>query len=231
MPIKKKTESLDRENVKNCPYCDNEIKEKAVKCQYCWEFLNDECEEKWRWRSKNSTTNWSRLSALNIWKALYRCCIVLFVLFWLAFLWWYFNLDFIYSEAFGIFDTLLGLTLLILQMIWSNKSYNHLLNKGCKNLRFSSTWWPTRWWICPIACLFIPYQAVSDIYKTYNEKSWIIWWWWTCYLWNLVCSIIPEEVLDGSSFMSLLSAGFVIAEYILLFIIVKNINKSLEDEK
>ena len=27
---------------KLCPYCANEIKGKAIKCQYCWEFLQDE---------------------------------------------------------------------------------------------------------------------------------------------------------------------------------------------
>lgn len=27
---------------KECPYCANEIKEKAIKCQYCWEFLSNE---------------------------------------------------------------------------------------------------------------------------------------------------------------------------------------------
>lgn len=31
---------------KECPFCANEIKEKAIKCQYCWEFLPKEEEKK-----------------------------------------------------------------------------------------------------------------------------------------------------------------------------------------
>ena len=39
MPIKKTEEKAE---TKHCPYCDNEIKAKAIKCQYCWEFLDKE---------------------------------------------------------------------------------------------------------------------------------------------------------------------------------------------
>lgn len=38
MPIKKA--NTEKNEVKHCPYCDNEIKAKAIKCQYCWEFLD-----------------------------------------------------------------------------------------------------------------------------------------------------------------------------------------------
>lgn len=31
-----------KEWYKHCPFCDNEIRAKAIKCQYCWEFLNEE---------------------------------------------------------------------------------------------------------------------------------------------------------------------------------------------
>lgn len=50
MPIRKKAEVTNNKEVENsewietkhCPFCDNEIRIKAIKCQYCWEFLNEE---------------------------------------------------------------------------------------------------------------------------------------------------------------------------------------------
>ncbi len=255
---------------KECPFCKNEIKEKAIKCQYCWEFLSEDekeetkkekkdcpfcmnkvdleatvcpfCDENLNNESNESSPKtsikkqtiqsfeWSKMSALNTWKVLYRLCIIMFILLWAAFFWWMFELEFIDSEAFNTIDTLLGLTMLIITMVWCKKVYNHLLKKRNKNLHFISTWWPTRWWICPIACFFVPFQAVKDIYKTYNEKCWIIWWRRVCYLGNLILSLIIDEVPDESWFITISLGVFVVAEYILLFNIVKNINKSLEVE-
>ena len=37
-----------KKGYKECPFCANEIKEKAIKCQFCWEFLNSKKETKWK---------------------------------------------------------------------------------------------------------------------------------------------------------------------------------------
>ena len=44
MPIKKKSEMSDRDDVKICPYCANEIQARAKKCKYCKENLIEEKE-------------------------------------------------------------------------------------------------------------------------------------------------------------------------------------------
>ena len=233
MPIRKKSEDVqpERENIqsetKHCPYCDNEIKAKAVKCQYCWEFLD--------WRQKETTTkktnkkssNGSELVPIKAWKAVYRWYIWMFVWVWIAILAWISDADFLESDGFNILDIIISFIPIILLMIWSNKTYGYLLNTNTKNLRFDSTWWPTRWWICPIACLYIPYQAVKDIYKTFNEKCWIIWWWWACYLISSILLRLSDT--DDTWFVALLALGVVVAEYVLIMKIVKNINRSLED--
>lgn len=47
-----------KEWYKYCPYCDNEIKEQAIKCQYCWEFLN---------KNSSSDGNKPRYANMRIW--------------------------------------------------------------------------------------------------------------------------------------------------------------------
>lgn len=58
MPIKK-----TKSEFKNCPYCDSKIKARAIKCQYCWEFFNEEGKNAVRWnktREVNGVKKWSK---------------------------------------------------------------------------------------------------------------------------------------------------------------------------
>ena len=260
---------------KECPFCANEIKEKAIKCQYCWEFLPEEvkeepkktakkekkecpfcmnkvdadatkcpfCDEVLANKSEEHVTKNSvrkqytqseqstKSAAINMWKIITWWCIVVFVWLWIAFLSWVFEWSFADTEGFNVIDVLISIWMVVLYMIRSNKLYNHLLNKGYKNLRFDSTWWPTRWWICPIACLFIPFQAIKDAYKVYNNKSAIVWWRWACYLLGaLFLNMSNPDMGDAEWFIALIWVWFMIAEYILLINMVKNINLALVEE-
>lgn len=250
---------------KECPFCANEIKEKAVKCQYCWEFLPKEekkeelkkkvkketkecpfcmnkidvdatvcplCDEELdQWSELKETNNFkidkkpskSLKSAIIAWKFLKRWCIICLTLLWIAYLWWITDMDFVDSEGFAFLDLLMWICFIVLLMIWGNKAYAHLLNSKIKKLRFDSTWWPTWWWICPVACLFIPYQVVRDIYKTVNNKTWIVWWWWTC---MIISSILLRTMEMWDDYVViLLACWFVIARYVLTLIIINKVNE------
>ena len=227
MSVTKKIKVAD-DAIKHCPYCDNEIKAKAIKCQYCWEFLSKKEEkESKKNKSENYRDSTSALkSAIIAWSIVKRWCICLLVFLWISFFWWMFDWGFLETDACNVIDTLGWLCWLVLLMVRCNKAYKYLLNVNSKNLRFVSTWWPTWWRICPIACLFIPYQTVKDIYKSIEEKCWIVWWWWAC---MLISSMVMRlfEALDSESaaIVAVFWFWFIIARYILTLIIVNRVNE------
>lgn len=230
MPIKKRLDTEVKVETKHCPFCDNEIKMKAIKCQYCWEFLEE-------WHNEGHTEpqidiwNSIKASALYTWKAVFRWYVWISIWLWISFLAWIFAWDFTENDTFHTIDVLISFVPIILLMIWSNKTYKYLLNKKEKNLRFNSISWPTRWWICPIACFYIPFQTVKDIYKTFNKKTWIIWWRWACYLITSILLRVVNKGLDDSWFIALLALWFLVIEYILVFNIIINVNNSLESQE
>jgi len=52
---KKEIKSNENGETKHCPFCDNEIKAKAIKCQYCWEFLSKKEKDGTKKKSKEET--------------------------------------------------------------------------------------------------------------------------------------------------------------------------------
>lgn len=85
MPIRKKNEientetnevkSFENDKTKHCPYCDNEIKAKAVKCQYCWEFLDKKHTNNSTIKSNdyaNSQEWWALINGRSF-KSIFKC--------------------------------------------------------------------------------------------------------------------------------------------------------------
>ncbi len=66
---------------KECPFCKNEIKEKAIKCQYCWEFLNKDEKE-----SSGAKYQWVRYKNKRFWIILW-IVVVLFLIIYISSLW------------------------------------------------------------------------------------------------------------------------------------------------
>lgn len=163
---------------KECPFCANKIKEWAIKCKYCDETLIKENSnlELWEEAKKIEVIQYKK-KCMAEW--LYKWSIWMIILIWLSFFWGYTNKIF-WASRLWIFWI----------MMWCRYSYKIILTLDDTNLHFKSSWWPTRWRICPVASFFIPYLAVLDIYTVYNKKSAIIPWWWWCFLGSHVINVI-----------------------------------------
>lgn len=68
MPIRKRSEieSVLWSEMKRCPFCDNEIRVKAVKCQYCWEYLDKQVNNVKPSDNRN-TYSWQKWFFASMW--------------------------------------------------------------------------------------------------------------------------------------------------------------------
>lgn len=228
-----KTTSKKKSGTKTCPYCANEIKEKAIKCQYCWEFLPKEEKEDEHVISRKEGINessfkWSKLPIIKAWNWVKIWCIIVFIRLGLAFLSWMFEWGLEDSEVFAGIDVLISLFSIIMIIVWCNIGYKYLLDKKIDNLHFNSTWWPTWWWICPIAWVFVPYQTVKDIHKISGKKNAIVGWRWACFLLTTIfLSLSDKGIWDEEWYISLIAIWFLIAFYVLTINIVNHVSESL----
>lgn len=114
--------------------------------------------------------------------------------------------------------TLAALAAAILLFTWLHKAYANLHQSGTSDLRFTPGW-AIGWFFIPLANLFKPYQAVSDLWKASRwgpSSSWVASWrdlpgspvvplWWGLWL---------VAILMGYVAMVMTPAGAEIDEWI-----------------
>ena len=220
---------------KECPFCKNEIKNEAVKCQFCKEFIWElkdwwdeeiiEKEEELRIESDNINTSikwWDITKWLMIWYIIW-----VIIDFWIVLCGWEISE---WTEL--LINCIFVYWALISQIVWWYKTYKWLQKAKVKWLTFPTWWWRLIFgWICPIACLYMPYQIVRDIIVTYQQRTWkerrkwIVWRWWFFSLVASYVNLMLFKTSDVELWIYLASYAFDIMEYILFIIIISKIQK------
>lgn len=132
---------------------------------------------------------------------------------------------------------------------WMYRGTKNMLALGMSSTRVSPGW-AVGWWFIPIACLWMPYRAMSDIYKVSKNNSGIrfsaydndntVGWWWTYWLLpvaiGLLAGILTLALISSNGFnlegiivISMISGGLSYAcnimSAMLLMRILENVNE------
>ena len=122
---------------------------------------------------------------------------------------------------------------LVSQIVRWFKTYRWMQKAQIGWLTFPTWRWRlVFWWICPIACWFMPYQIVRDIMNTYKLKTWkninwsIVWRWWAVYLiGGFVSYGMLRQAWDIDISVLIFSYILDILEYVLFIVILTKIQK------
>jgi hypothetical protein len=180
-----------KKGYKECPFCANEIKEWARKCQYCKEFLDD--------IDKNSKKTWEKIwlkGKSNQIKSCIKFGNKWLSLCWVTMLWFPLVLilgmcsKFLDAEAYNTYERtnwiiiILLIVSIIYYFIWLIKNYRILFDIKKRQLTCNSTFNLIICWICPILNLYKPQKTLHDLLKNnigdnYDnkmlKKRWIAW--------------------------------------------------------
>ena len=214
----KKTTEKNKSEIKICPYCWNEIKEKAIKCQYCGEWFQKKSTTRSGWENRetrrstakaidhkeNSFVSFITWTDLNrIWRAKYLARSVVFdVLIYVCMLLALWIMSAFENTNWGgvmnIFWAIIVLAVCGLSLYW-----NIVLN----NKRLHDWWWS--WWaqllllvpfvnfIFSICMRVIPWNKWENEYGEHcnsktREKVVAIICVWIIPLWILIAALMPR---------------------------------------
>jgi hypothetical protein len=106
----------------------------------------------------------------------------------------------------------LGFTLLlaitgIMWLIWQRRAHSNLIAMQHVRFRPSVVWW----WVVPVASLFMPYLAISELAESGSDRPWLRRTWWGFFLASNTASIfllrVPEQLGAGVVMSEMLSIG------------------------
>ena len=180
-----------KKGYKECPFCANEIKVGARKCQYCKEFLpekvidrdKEEIAEKF-----NKKKHWNKIKLIVWEKQLYSCVAVgnkwiskyslIFMLRMPGLI--IFELDYLINwekintwvslATFLVFLLLVGI---VYYFIWLVKNYKVLFNSKINWLVHNSYFNLVLCWVCPVLNLYKPQHTLDDLLNNMVLNQWV----------------------------------------------------------
>ena len=173
-----------------CPFCANEIKKWAKKCQYCKEFLFDESIKSDNKSLKTNKRNWNSRKLIITEKQLESCintgnrwisrwCRIIAARFPI---WIIFKLDSLLNwEKVGAWLNMFWLLwmLLIISLVYYLirliKNYKILFDSNIHWLVHKSYFNLVFCWICPVLNLFKPNLTLNDLLLNITHKFWEEW--------------------------------------------------------
>jgi len=94
----------------------------------------------------------------------------------------------------------------VLLLFWMRSMNRALRGLGVRGLRYSP-WGTVLWWFVPVASLFAPYRAMSELWQASNprlfrhwrrtDRSPVLSWWWGLYLASAISLVFVDRFQEA----------------------------------